>query len=783
VFSRPRHPVTILSWLVLLAAGTAWAANPGAFNRTAAVDQSVESLRKAAGPGLRVERSTATGLVRFMSATKSRGVILAGAGSPDARALEFVDRYGPAFGLDRQSVRVQRMSVVDGAGMEHVRLQQIVAGIPVAGGEAIVHLRGSKVASVLARTVPDLDRVTTTPGIAADRASNAVRGLLAKHLGIDNADLSAPRLEIFNPSLLDGGAFRPSRLAWFVEARTFDRLEYVWVDAETGAILLDFNQMPHSRNRLVYDAGSESSLPGAEARIEGEGATGDADTNDAYDFSGDTYDYYSIQHNRDSYDDAGAALISTVHFCPETEAGSGIYDCPYANAFWNGSQMVYGEGFSSADDVVGHELTHAVTERTAGLYYYMQSGALNESFSDIFGETIDQTNGAGSDAPADRWLMGEDLPGGGPIRDMWDPNDFYQPEKMSDATYFWCNADDNGGVHFNSGLPNRAYALMVDGGSFNGFTITGIGLTKAAAIHYRVLTQYLVSGSDFKDHYDAANLACADLIGGSLGITAGDCTEVDEALRAVEMNAPWACLPAQSVDPELCSAGEDAVDLFFDPMDAPWQDRWSQVTWSPTDENCRWFEVSGYATSEPASLWGPARDRILVSAPEDPEEYTYCTIDIRQKYSIAIPPTGAKLRFNHSFGFEDFMDDFYDGGFIVYSTTGNFLDWHVADCSTCEGLAYNGSIITGTGNQMEGVTGFVADSFGYGVTQLDLSEFAGQNLQIGFRASADAYVSDEGWLVDDIRIFECVADGSDALFSDGFESGDPSSWSSMSGGP
>ncbi len=108
-----------------------------------------------------------------------------------------------------------------------------------------------------------------------------------------------------------------------------------------------------------------------------------------------------------------------MHFCPEVDRVTRTYDCPYENAFWNGTQMVYGEGFASADDVVAHELTHAVTERTAGLYYYMQSGALNESFSDIFGETVDLWNDG--DPPADRWLMGEELPIGA-IRDMGDPN-------------------------------------------------------------------------------------------------------------------------------------------------------------------------------------------------------------------------------------------------------------------------------------------------------------------------------------------------------------------------
>ena len=125
-------------------------------------------------------------------------------------------------------------------------------------------------------------------------------------------------------------------------------------------------------------------------------------------------------------------IISTVRLCPSP------CECPFANAFWNGTQMVYGEGFAAADDVDAHELTHAVTEYSANLYYYMQSGALNESFSDIFGETVDLTNGGGTDTPAVRWLMGEDVPFGA-IRNMMNPTPFGDPGKMGDSVL--CVAD------------------------------------------------------------------------------------------------------------------------------------------------------------------------------------------------------------------------------------------------------------------------------------------------------------------------------------------------------
>ena len=171
---------------------------------------------------------------------------------------------------------------------------------------------------------------------------------------------------------------------------TFDEL--VFVDAHTGTIALHFDQHAEAKSRRVCD---RNNVPGGEActsgfaRVEGQAATGIADVDRAYNFSGHTYDFYFSKFARDSLDNAGLILRSTVRFCPDS------FNCPFANAFWNGSQMVYGQGFASADDVVGHELTHGVTDFESDLYYFGQSGAINESLSDVFGEFVDLTNGAG----------------------------------------------------------------------------------------------------------------------------------------------------------------------------------------------------------------------------------------------------------------------------------------------------------------------------------------------------------------------------------------------------
>ena len=346
----------LLSSIPLLASS---ASADDAAENLAAARQAME--RESGGP-VDVRSSRLTGLASFVRA--SRGIPVAGA-SAEERALSFLTAHGKAFGLRGSGeLRHVRSTLRDLTGMDHVRFQQVHDGVPVTGAELIVHLRGAFVTAANGRTLPNLGGFSTQPLASAAAALTAAREGLSKHLGVSDAALSEPRLEIFDRGLI-GGAPAPRRLAWFVEATRFDLRQFIWVDARTGGVLLRFSQLPHARSRRIYDANNGNGLPGALIRSEGGPATGDPDADLAYDYSGDTYDYFLSEHGRDSYDDNGAQLKSTVHFCPNP------VDCPYANAFWNGLQMVYGEGLSLADDVDAHELTHAVTDTTASLFYYM----------------------------------------------------------------------------------------------------------------------------------------------------------------------------------------------------------------------------------------------------------------------------------------------------------------------------------------------------------------------------------------------------------------------------
>ncbi|HEU4744871.1 MAG TPA: M4 family metallopeptidase, partial [Anaerolineales bacterium] len=196
-----------------------------------------------------------------------------------------------------------------------------------------------------------------------------------------------------------------------------------------------------------------------------------------------------------------------------------------------GSQVVYGDNMA-ADDVVAHEITHGVTEYTSNLIYYGQSGAINESFSDVWGEFIDQTNGSGTDSPSLKWLIGEDT-ALGVIRSMSNPPAYGDPDKMS-SPYYYTGSDDNGGVHINSGVNNKAAYLMVEGGTFNGRTILAIGMDKTAAVYYEAQVNHLTMGANYNDLYYALLQACQNLTGVD-GITENDCEQVRLAAEAVEM--------------------------------------------------------------------------------------------------------------------------------------------------------------------------------------------------------------------------------------------------------
>ncbi|MER7755709.1 M4 family metallopeptidase [Kitasatospora sp. NPDC097643] len=264
---------------------------------------------------------------------------------------------------------------------------------------------------------------------------------------------------------------------------------------------------PAAASRVICDAGHGQRLPGRTVRTEGQAPVADGSVNHAYDGLGATFALYADAYGRRSIDDQGLRLDATVH-----------YGRDYDNAFWNGHRMVFGDGdgeifgdFTACIDVIGHELTHGVTQFTAGLNYHDQPGALNESVSDVFGSLVKQYSLHQDAADAD-WLIGAGLlaPGvqGVALRSMKAPGTAYddprlgkdpQPAHLRD---YVDTAEDNGGVHINSGIPNHAFYLLAT-------ALGGPAWERAGRIWYDALTGHrLAADAGFAD-FARATVAAA----------------------------------------------------------------------------------------------------------------------------------------------------------------------------------------------------------------------------------------------------------------------------------
>lgn len=329
---------------------------------------------------------------------------------------------------------------------------------------------------------------------------------------------------ILPPYMLEQMAHRgtPDQQAWAqVTLNTTlvlrsERLAIARGETPPGMVALA-KAMPGVKQRTVYTSNGTSDLPGTLERQEGQAASGDAAVDEAYDGAGTTYDLYWNAFQRNSIDNQGLALTSSVHYLKN-----------YDNAFWNGQQMVYGDGdadlppaqqlfnrFTIAVDVIGHELTHGVTQYEANLDYQSQSGALNESISDVFGSLVKQYH-LNQDARTADWIIGEGLftanVHGVGIRSMKAPGTAYddpvlgkdpQPANMSGYVN---TTQDNGGVHLNSGIPNHAFYVTA-------YELGGYAWEKAGKIWYVTLNSKLTHTANFQDAANATYQAAGELFG------------------------------------------------------------------------------------------------------------------------------------------------------------------------------------------------------------------------------------------------------------------------------
>lgn len=336
-----------------------------------------------------------------------------------------------------------------------------------------------------------------------------------------NDSTNSPVCGILPPHMLDeiGKRGTPTQVKWVRRTQIATTLLTLQRLAVVPAALA--RESCADITREVYDAGYIEALPGHLVRGNGVAESQDVSVNEAYEGAGVTYEFYEAVYSRHSIDDAGMPLISIVHYMKS-----------YDNAFWDGQRMVYGDGdedmpqserlfnrFTSSLDVIGHELTHGVTQYTANLVYAAQPGALNESISDVFGVLIKQFALGQSVKEAD-WLIGSELLSpnvkGKGLRSMKEPGMAYddpvlgkdpQPATMKD---FVVTAADNRGVHINSGIPNHAFYVTA-------YNLGGHARDKAGRIWYEALCTRLRANTSFSEAASILHAVAGEMYGeGSL---------------------------------------------------------------------------------------------------------------------------------------------------------------------------------------------------------------------------------------------------------------------------
>ena len=939
---------TVVGLAVVAATGLA-GADPPETDGKALDAAGIGRLMSETGGRARVSLHPATGAARFVriEPDAARAAPAPGAATAREAAADFLRRHGSIFGVRDAAAELRVVSErVDRQGQRHITYQQLHGGVPVFGGVLMSHLDDrNRVRVVNGTFVPGL-ALGTTPTRGAAEAGEAALAFVAAGKP-EATGLAARRatLYVFREGLLRGVP-GPNRLAWEVEVGNGgDVREFVFVDAHTGKWVDQITGIHEGLSRRAYDGrylnGVPPEYPGSPYWVEGdplpttgmcEQLPGFPSCNDEATSmlvaSEETYDLFFRAFGQDSFDGAGAVMDSIF------DRG---YGCP--NASWNGVFISFCPG-TTTDDVTAHEWGHAYTEYSHNLIYQWQPGALNESYSDIWGEVVDLLNGRGTDSPgglraadacstftplppvvtvnsppaiageklagtaafgpqvfsvtgdvvlvddgagptsdgcetpfvnaadvagrialvdrgtcaftvkvanaqangaiaaivannqpgivnmggadptiaipalsvlqtdgADmkaqlglgmtvnatlmggetgsddsvRWLMGEDaLAFGGAIRDMWNPTCYANPGKVTDTDFYICTTFDNGGVHINSGIPNHAFALLVDGGSYNGQAVVAIGMNKAAHLYYRAQTVYQNPATDFAEHADALEQSCADLLGVEVTdlatglpsgevIGAADCAQVSAAIAAVELRTPPSFCGFEPLldpnPPDRCDIGSDRVDLFGETFEVdPFRPgRWTATHEAvvPEDFTPRdWTWTGALPDGRPGrAMFGP--DPIIGTCVPGGDEsgVLYLTSPMIRLPAGAVAP---RLTFDHWVATEAG----WDGGNLEVSVNGG--PWQLVDSGAFTFNAYNAALFTaaqGNTNPLAGQPAFTGSDEGavtgsWGRSHVALAAYAtgGDRIRLRFNTGTDGCNGQIGWYVDSVLVYACTPD-------------------------
>lgn len=518
---------------------------------------------------------------------------------PIAEARDVLKRHGDAFRRNQDDDFVYRRHEMAEQGMTHVRLTQTYKGIPVVGGELIVHLSQEKVTGINGRFVPDL-ALSTEPVLTTDQAAEQARLFISNTVGDKARILETRGPVIFTEAGKVQGLALPVRVQYSGAQGT--EIEDLFIDAVNGDVLGRHPLVWRAKHITVYNGNrscDQNTLPGTLMGLSGNNLdeAGLAALKGAH----TTYDFYwnaFYPVRRDSYDNRGGELRSTVHFrnfiLPKG-------NCQDNNAAWfpGLNQMAYGDGdgvtfsnLAAGLDITAHEVTHGVTQFSANLEYKGESGALNEATSDILGESAAFYAGRGD------WKIGAEVytpnTPDDALRYMYDPAldnasaDFYPQRNFSGACTPDPNTNDWCGVHTNSGIANLFFYLLSQGGRHprnkSSVQVTGIGIEKARRIWYKALTVYMTSQTNFQGALRATRAAAAELYG-------TNSTEWSSVVSAWAAVGVFEMLSA----PAAIAWGSNRLDVFAQGADgACWHKAWDGINWTA------WESLGGIIIGAPA---------------------------------------------------------------------------------------------------------------------------------------------------------------------------------------
>jgi len=741
-------------------------------------------VRATDGGVLTTDNSSASAEQRAIAFLREHGGLI---GMSDAERALAGAQSGPVAARGASTLKAGK-AAKDSLGSSHVRLNQTYEGLPVFGAQVVVHMNERGITGVSGQFVPDIN-----VGSNAAIKEGAAQAIAARALGGQLTVLKT-ELSVYRKGLLAGYPGQ-SVLAYNIEVTDGQHVRMqIWIDALKGTVL-DRIPLSHGAiNRIIYTPNYD---PMFAVRHEGDpyvgpltpGTTGANPIDNLYLFAGQEYNLFASAFGRESYDGLGHTMESVLLVNDQ---------CP--NAYWDGTTTNYCPDFD-ADDVVAHEWTHAYTQFTHGLIYSYQAGGLNEAYSDIFGETVDLTNGVDAEGGSNnndympdgqRWQVGEDVPtinaeALGFLRDMWEPTHYGNPDRVSSPNYDCAP----GAVHNTSGVPGHAFALLVDGtsrkpdGKENGQVIQGIGLTRAAHIYYRAMTVYQTPGTNFAMHEQALLASCNDLVGQPLNalstdstnhvvsgevITSATCQQVSKTMLAVEMSADInaRCNYRPILDKNTPADCPGPTSIFSEDWETG-SDGWTKTStgattdWEDGTRNLRDFNVAATLPGGHPGSAIQARD-IPVGEPGGGScapggDYSgQFTID---SPAITIPAQAdtLKLSFEHYVATEATVD----GGQVEISVNGGAFQ--LLPQESYEFNAPNSAflgVVDGNTNPNQGEfawngtdQGKFEGSWGTTIANLSALTNPGDTIKLRFTYSQDGCNGIDGWYIDNVRVYFC----------------------------